>query len=78
MQALTKLVLLTTTKASNLLRLRRCYLTFNLSHTFPKPGVKGISLIFLMPDHLRLDAREPKWKLSDRKRIHFLVAFRKA
>ena len=47
-------------------------------HTFPKPRVKRIPLIFLMPDHLCLDAREPKWKLSDHKRIHFLVAFRKA
>ena len=34
-------------------------------HTFPKPRVKRIPLIFLMPDHLCLDAREPKWKLSD-------------
>lgn len=74
----TSIVLLTTAKAGNLLRFRRSHLTFNLNHTFPKPRVKRIPLIFLMPGHLRFYAREPKWKLSDRKRIHFLVAFRKA
>jgi hypothetical protein len=49
---LTKLVFLITTKTRNLLRFRHSYLTFNLSHTFPKPRVNGIPLIFLMPDHL--------------------------
>jgi len=53
-------------------------LVISLSHAFPKPSVKGIPLIFLMPDHFGFYAREPKWELIDRKRIHFLVTFREA